>query len=171
MSHPDRGAAMPAPIRSCVAATAATALATLLGSALLAAPASADRTFHTTRYELIPVAGAPLRSGSVIDIHAEGPRIYAQERYHLSGALPSTEYQVVLRIYGDTDCGAKSFIAALPTATLSTNKAGNGNGAVTFRPADAAELAAAQDEYGLVWQVITDDAVAYTTGCQVVALD
>lgn len=162
---------MNAPVRSCVAATAATALATVLGSSLLAAPASADRTFHTTRYELIPVGGAPLRSGSVIDIHAEGPRVYAQERYHLSGALPTTDYQVVLRISGDTDCGATSLIAALETATLSTNKAGNGNGAVTFRPADAAELAAAQDEYGLEWQVLADDQVAYTTGCQIVALD
>lgn len=161
---------MPALTRSCVAASAAT-LATLLGSALLAAPASADRTFHTSRYELTSVVGAPLRSGFVIDIHAEGPRIYAQERYHLSGALPSTEYQVLLNIYGATDCPAESFIAALPTATLSTNRAGNANGSVTFRPADAADLAAAQDEYGLVWQVTAGGEVAYTTGCQIVALD
>ena len=162
---------MRAPTRLSIAATAAATLATLLGCALLAAPASADRTFHTSRYELIPVDGAPLRSGSVIDIHAEGPRIYAQERYHLSGALPSTEYQVVLRIYGETDCGVDSFIAALPTATLSTNRAGNANGSVTFRPADAAALAAAQDEYGLMWQVTADGQVVYTTGCQIVALD
>ena len=159
---------MPAPTRPCVVAAL---VATLVSPALLAAPASADRTFHTTRYELTAVAGAPLRSGFVIDIHAEGPRVYAQERYHLSGALPSTTYQIVLNIYRADDCRATTFIAALPTATLSTNKAGNANGSVTFRPADAADLAAAQDEYGLVWQVVTADEVVYTTGCQVVALD
>lgn len=159
---------MNAPNRLGIAGTAA---ATMLGSALFAAPAAADQTFHTSRYELIPVAGAPLRSGSVIDIHAEGPRIYAQERYHLSGALPSTVYQVVLRIHLAADCGAASFIAALPTATMSTNGAGNARGSVTFRPADAAALAAAQDEYGLVWQVTADDQVVYTTRCQTVALD
>lgn len=163
---------MRAPTRLSIAATAAATLATLLGSTLLAAPASADRTFHTSRYELIPVDGAPLRSGSVIDIHAEGPRIYAQERYHLSGALPSTEYQVVLRIYRDLHCLEGTFVAALPTAKLVTNKAGNANGAVTFAPADAAALAEQQDEYGLVWQVTTaDNQVAYTTGCRIVALD
>lgn len=162
---------MPAPVRTRVAAAAATTLATLIGSTLLAGPASADRTFHTERYELVSTAGAPLRSGSVIDIHAEGPRIYAQERYHLSGALPSTTYQVVLNIFGATNCDAASFVAALPTATLTTNRAGNANGSVTFAPADAAALAAVQDEYGLVWQVIAGGQVAYTTGCQVVALD
>lgn len=162
---------MPAPTRSRVAATAATTLATLLGSALFATPASADRTFHTERYELNSVAGAPLRSGFVIDIHAQGPRIYAQERYHLSGALPSTKYQVLLNIYGATDCREDSRIAALPTATLTTNRAGNANSRVTFRPADAAALAEAQDEYGLVWNVTRDGQVVYTTGCQVVAVD
>ena len=159
------------PTRSCVAATAAATLAALVGPALLAAPASADRTFHTKRFELTSVAGAPLRSGFVIDIHAQGPRIYAQERYHLSGALPSTEYEVLLNIYGATDCSASSLVAALPTASLSTNRAGNGNGSVTFRPAQAAGLAAAQDEYGLVWQVLAGGKINYATGCQVVALD
>ena len=162
---------MPAFTRPCVTTTATATLATLLGSALLAAPASADRTFHTTRYQLTSVAGAPLRSGSVIDIHAEGPRIYAQERYHLSGALPSTEYQVVLRIHAATICTPSSTDLALTTATFTTNPAGNGNASVTFRPADAAGLAEVQDEYGLVWQVIAAGRVAYTTGCQVVALD
>lgn len=52
---------MRTPTRSCIAGTAAATLATLLGSVLLAAPASADRTFHTERYGLTSVAGAPLR--------------------------------------------------------------------------------------------------------------
>ncbi len=162
---------MPAPTRSCVAATAAGTLAMLVGSTLLAAPASADRTFHTTRFELSSVAGAPLRSGFVIDIHAEGPRIYAQERYHLSGALPGTAYEVVLHIFRSLDCQGPQ-VAALPTDSFVTNRAGNGHGSATFRPADAAGLAAQQDEYGLVWNVVVKGgAVAYTTGCQVVALD
>jgi len=160
---------MRAPVRSCIAASAVTTLATLLGSVLVATPASADRTFHTSRYELTSVAGAPLRSGFVIDIHAEGPRIYAQERYLLSGALPSTKYEVVLLIHASTTCRPSITDLALTTATFTTNRAGNGNAGTTFRPEDAAGLV--QDEYGLVWQVTTGGEVVYTTGCQVVALD
>ena len=147
------------------------AAAALLCSALLAPPATADRTFPTAKFDLNAVAGAPLRSGHVIDIHAEGPRVYAQERYHLSGALPGTEYKVVLSIFGDTGCDKGSLIVALTTDTFATNRAGNGHGSATFRPEDAAGLAAQQDEYGLVWDVILDGVVAYSTGCQVVALD
>ena len=43
------------------------------------------------------VADVPLRSGFVVDVHAEGPRIYAQERYLLSGAGPGI-YPVVLQV-------------------------------------------------------------------------
>ena len=162
---------MSALARPRIATVAAGAAAALLCAALLAPSAAADRTFPTTKYELTPVSGAPLRAGHVIDIHAEGPRVYAQERYQLSGALPGAEYQVVLRIFAATDCAAASLVAALPTDTFVTNRAGNGHGSTTFRPADAAGLAALQDEYGLVWDVLTGGEVAYTTGCQVVALD
>ncbi|MGY1618118.1 hypothetical protein ACI797_15365 [Geodermatophilus sp. SYSU D00691] len=148
---------------------AITTVAGVVGSALLAVPASADQTFTTTRYPLFPVGGAPLQQGAVVDIHAEGPQIYAQERYHLSGALPSTEYVVTLNIYLDPSC--TDFVAALETDTLLTNPAGNANGSATFTPADAAPLAQVQSEYGIVWEVSGPTGVAYTTGCQVVPLD
>lgn len=70
-------------------------------SLALAAPASADQAFHTERFPLTPVAGAPLKSGAVIDIHAEGPTVYALERYHLVGAEPGTTYLVTLLVHGD----------------------------------------------------------------------
>lgn len=152
-------------------ALSSSAAAALVCSAVMAPPAAADRTFRTTSYDLTPVAGSPLRSGQVIDVHAEGRRVYAQERYHVVGALRGAEYTVVLSIFADTGCDAKSLVVALPTDTFTTNRAGNGHGSATFRPADAAGLAAAQDTYGLVWNVLTKGEVAYTTGCREVAVD
>lgn len=144
--------------------TAVAALAPLVPFA----PAAADSTFHTTRYPLAPVSGAPLRSGSVIDIHAEGPVVYAHERYHLSGALPSTSYQVVLRIHQHAGC--TGLLAALPTSTVTTNVAGNGNARTTFTPQDAAPVVPLGTVY-VEWVLTRDGQVAYTTGCQAVALD
>jgi hypothetical protein len=37
---------------------------------------------------LVPVAGAPLRSGFVQNIKAEGPHVYAHEIFVLNGAAP-----------------------------------------------------------------------------------
>ena len=66
------------------------AVAALATSLAMAVPASADQTFHTQRIPLSPVADAPLKSGAVIDIHTQGPTIYAQERYVLIGAEADT---------------------------------------------------------------------------------
>ena len=48
--------------------------------------ASADAVYHSEHMELKPVAGAPLRSGFVQNIHANGPKVYARERYVLNGS-------------------------------------------------------------------------------------
>lgn len=146
----------------------------LVGAALPASTASADAVFHTARYELHAVGGAPLSSGFVIDIHTNGPQIYALERYHLMGALPSTTYQVTLLAYASLSC-AGAPLAAIPETTITTDALGNTHGSLTFTPADVAGFRnpSGTATYGLVWVLSPQGqtAPAYTTGCQVVSLD
>ena len=58
---------------------------------------------------------------------------------------------------------------AVPAATFTTNRAGNGHGDVAFTPADAAGLRNAT--HGIIWNVSDSYGIAYATGCQVVTLD
>src|SRR6266542_1717276 len=77
--------------------------------ALLLAPitlALADQDFHTERLPFsLTAEGAAaepphptLRSGHVVDIHANGPQIGALERYVINGARPNSSYDVVLEL-------------------------------------------------------------------------
>ena len=144
------------------------AVAALVASLAMAVPASADQAFHTQRIPLSPVAGAPLQSGAVIDIHTQGPTIFSQERYLLVGAQADTTYQVTLLVYSDPGCTALLF--PIPTATMTTNAAGNAHGKATFSPQDVQGLA--RTTYYLVWQVsVQGGAAAYRTGCIPVVLD
>ena len=104
----------------------------------------------------------------MIDIHTQGPTIYAQERYVLVGAEAETTYQVTLLVYSDPGCTALLF--PIPTATMTTNAAGNAHGKATFYPQDVEGLA--RTTYYIDWQVsVQDGAVAYSTGCIPVVLD
>jgi hypothetical protein len=144
------------------------AVAALVTSLALAVPASADQAFHTQRIPLSAVAGAPLQSGAVIDIHTQGPTIYSQERYLLVGAEAGTTYQVTLLVYSDPGCTALLF--SIPTATMTTNAAGNAQGKATFYPQDVQGLA--RTTYYVDWQVsVQGGGVAYRTGCVPVVLD
>lgn len=146
----------------------------LLGATVPATTASADAVFHSARYELHAVAGAPLASGFVIDIHANGPQIYAQERYHLMGALPNTTYDVSLLAYSSLSCTVGTQVATIPETSMTTNAQGNTHGSLTFTPEAAAGF---RNEggiatYGLTWVISPHgQSAAYTTGCQVVSLD
>jgi hypothetical protein len=155
------------PVRSRSTAVAALTLTAALGSTLAAAPAAADKAFPTTTFPLAPVAGEPLRRGAVIDIHAQGPRVYALERYQLQGARPATTYQVALRLH--TDAGCTQQLARVETAALTTNRAGNATGGWRFVPADVEGLE--PGTYYIVWEVLRGDTVAYRTGCVPVPLD
>jgi len=130
--------------------------------------AQADQTFHTTRYALSSVVDGSAH-GAVIDIHTQGPRIYAQERYVLRDVLPGGTYVMNLYVYSDPDC--TDLVAPVPrTATMTANAAGNAHGAMTFVPAAVEGLP--RTTYHLRWQV-TDSigAVVYQTACVAVALD
>jgi hypothetical protein len=86
---------------------------------------AADQTFHTEQFPLSPVVGAPLHQGFVVVVHANGPKIFAQERYVLVGAAPNTTYQVEISAYPDAACAQPAFLM-IPETTLVTNGAGNG---------------------------------------------
>lgn len=151
----------------CLAAAGA-----LLGATLPASAASADAVFHTQRYELRALAAAPLSSGFVINIHANGPRVYAQERYQLKGALPSTTYQVTLLAYADRGC--TRLLLPIPLTTMTTDARGSTHGSATFTPEAVAPFRSPTGTatYGLVWVIgLAGQDPAYSTGCQVVSLD
>jgi hypothetical protein len=149
---------------------ALTRLALLTSLLLLfsALPAQADQDFHTTRYPLSSVADGSVH-GWVIDIHTQGPRIYAQERYRLQEVDPGRTYVMNLYVYSDPACS--DLVAPVPgTATMTANVSGNAHGAATFVPAAVEGLV--RTTYHLRWQV-TDSggAIAYQTECVAVALD
>jgi hypothetical protein len=133
-------------------------------AATLAAAASADSAYHTERLELRGLNGAP-GGGMVVNIHPNGPVVYAHEIYALSGAVAGT-YQVELHIFPTSvDCSGASVV--LPTATIETNGHGNGTADVKFTPADAAGIR------GLTlsanWTVTGP--ATYVTDCTVITLD
>jgi hypothetical protein len=102
----------------------------------VAAPlATADAVYHSQHIALNPIAGAPLRSGFVENIHADGPQVYAHELYLLDGAEPDTANQVTLLLY-PFDPSCLSGVVPIPTASFQTNPAGDGIGQFIFRPGD-----------------------------------
>jgi hypothetical protein len=144
------------------------AAAVVATAAFAVSPALADQVFHTSHAAVHSVAGAPLQSGFVNDIHSNGAVNSAQEEYHLSGAQPNTTYQVQLVIYPTQDCAGSPFLV-FPTSQLSTNDAGNGNANFKFPagPPNNPPL-----KVGIVWQFLSSTGVpVYATDCVPVAID
>ena len=144
-------------------------LAVLAICSVWVTPAGADPAYHTGHIAFSAVEEAPLRSGFVQNIHANGPHVYAHEIYQLSGAEPKTSYDVVLSIWtANTSCSAGPALQ-IPTAELTTNPAGNGWADVVFTPAAADGLR------GLTvsarWTVWDGTKATYATDCEVVSLD
>jgi hypothetical protein len=146
----------------------AVAAAAAVGASLMAQPAIADATYHSSHIPLVSQSGHPLRSGFVQNIHPNGPVVFAHELYVLNGATPLTTYDVELQLFPlDPSCAGAA--VAVPGASFTTNRAGNGRGDVVFSPADAAGLR--NGTHGVIWNVSDSSGVAYTTGCQVITLD
>jgi hypothetical protein len=139
--------------------------------ALLVAPAGADSAYHTAHIALAPVASAQLRSGFVQNIHANGPTIYAHEIYQLSGAEPNTSYQVVLSIWKSNTACAGSPSLQFPTATVTTDAAGNGLADIVFSPADATAAGIRGLTVGAMWTLWNGTTATYATDCEVISLD
>jgi hypothetical protein len=141
-----------------------TVAAVAVAAAAFTANAGADSAYHTEHLALTGVAGAP-GGGSVVNIHTNGPTIYAHEIYTLRGVVPGT-YQVVLNLFPTSlDCTGAAI--PVPTATITTNAVGNGQGDATFTPEDARELRG--QTFGINWTVTGP--ATYVSGCTVVVLD
>lgn len=150
-----------------------TAAALVVGALTLTSwptAAVADQNSRTQKYPLTAVAGAPDARGWVINVHTNGPVNYGQERYSLAGAAPSTTYEVALEIFGDSACTVVTGLV-FQTATLTTNRAGTGHAKATFLAQDVAPLIPEPTTVYGEWTFSTGGTVAYTTGCQAIALD
>ena len=146
-----------------------TALATIAVACTLVPRAAADDVYHSEHMAFEPVGSAPLRTGFVENVHANGPAIYAQEVYVLNGAAPSTDYEVHLVAYA-FDPGCEGAPTDFGFAPLTTNRAGNGRAKRVFRPSDVpAELRDAT--HGIRWVISTGGATVYETQCTAVTLD
>src|SRR3954465_9871688 len=101
-----------------------TLVAAVLGAMASAGPVAADAVYHTERLELQPVGGAT-GTGMVVNIHPNGPRNFAQERYALRNAEAFAAYTVLLVIDASAlDCDFESLTITMKAA-LVTNAAGN----------------------------------------------
>jgi hypothetical protein len=136
--------------------------ATAVLAAAFVGTAAADRVYHTERLAL---TGDAPGGGMVVNIHPNGPNVYAHEIYTLRHAVPG-EYQVFLNLFPTSlDCTGAT--GALPTATLTTNAAGNGRADVKFTPEDAAAIR--NMTFSIKWTVVGP--ATYVTACTVVTLD
>jgi hypothetical protein len=155
------------------------AIAVALGLALVvpasAAPVLADQSFHTTRLPVAltsdgDAAGHPtLRAGQVVDIHANGPVVFAIENYLLNGAKPMTSYAVVLDFYFGSCDGPLVF--PFPNGvTLTTDAEGNAQGQARLAP-DAVDPAFRDTDWGIVWTFVDGSVAAYKTACADVHID
>jgi hypothetical protein len=145
------------------------AAALVMTAVAVAAPlAAADAVYHSQHIALNPIGGAPIRSGFVENIHADGPQVYAHELYVLNGAEPETTYQVMLLLYPfDPSCASDA--VPIPTASFQTNPAGDGIGQFIFRPGDV-PTALRRATHGIRWEV-TSGSSTYSTVCSSVTLD
>jgi hypothetical protein len=142
-------------------------------SAVSVGTTSADSVYHSERLDLRPVGGAS-GSGMVVNIHPNGPRIYAQERYSLIGAAPNTSFAVWLIV--DASALACDFeeLSVQMKADLRTNPAGNATSPADFAfhpediPACLRGIAAP-----IHWEVTTvcGCTLAYATDWTIVTLD
>ncbi|MDQ3875234.1 MAG: hypothetical protein M3322_06745 [Actinomycetota bacterium] len=146
-----------------------TAAAAALVIAAFAPSAAADAVYHTEHLTLAPVGSAPLRSGFVQNIKAEGPMVYAHELFVLNGAVPNATYTVTRHFFPfDPDCDG-GFAFASVVAVLKTNASGNAQGDVFVR---TDEVAGFEGVHGVSWTVQdTGGTVVYRTGCTAVTLD
>jgi hypothetical protein len=136
--------------------------------ALPVTTANADAVNPSQHIPLHPIGTAPLTTGFVENIHANGPNVYAHEVYIVAGAVPRTSYDVTISVYvQDPACSTTPL--TLHTAMLTTNAGGSGRADVVFSPADADGLRGAS--HGAIWSLSVSGAPIYQTGCTTIVLD
>ena len=145
------------------------AFVSAIAFAVLAPGAAADSVYHTEHLRLRPIGDAPLRSGFVQNIKAQGPTIYAHEVYVLNGAVPDATYTVSNDFYfADPACEGTDVFPTV-TAVMTTNAGGNARADVFFVPADAEGF---EGVHGVTWTVWNSAGkLVYQTTCTAVTLD
>ena len=140
----------------------------LLAVAVMAGPVSADSLYHTERLALEPVAGSS-GGGMVVNIHPNGPNVFARELYSVRGATADQSYQIHLLIYADNLTCAGTPID-LSTAVVETNTHGNGTAAFVLRPGDVPGFLR-DSQFSINWIAEQSGATRYATACTIVTLD
>jgi hypothetical protein len=139
--------------------------------------AQADDSYHTDQLPFLltdagETAGHPeLRSGHVVNIHANGPQVFAIEQYFVNGAMPNTTYQVALtlRVGG---CEEPVAFADVPSSMVSTNVAGNGHAYFIISVEFADAFGLRNVLLGVHWTLYDENGVAaYQTECTEAFLD
>jgi hypothetical protein len=142
-----------------------------VASCLWVSAAGADATYHTAHIALSPIGQAPLRSGFVQNIHANGPNIAAREMYQLNGAEPNTSYQVMASAwFRNTSCSGSPTVR-VQDAVLTTNAAGNGVADHIFTPADVTRFGLHGVTFSAMWTLFDGTTAAYVTDCEVITAD
>jgi hypothetical protein len=105
--------------------------------------ALADQTYHTQRLPVhVEAAGYPLRNGTVVNIHSNGPVIFGKEQWILNGAKPNATFRLAREFQ-------EKFLGVVPPGTpldtgfvMRTDSKGNGNVSVAVSPAEVAPVLA-----------------------------
>ncbi len=142
------------------------AAACVAGAAAIVPAALGDAVYHSEHLALTPVGDAPLRSGFIENIHANGPNVYAHEVYVLNGALSNTSY--VLLHPSDPTCSGAA--VDVPTATFTTGVSGNGRADAVFDVATVDAFGIRHATHGIIW-TISGGGSTYMTTCRAVTLD
>ncbi len=141
----------------------------LLVATLVVPSVAADAVYHTEHMLLLPVGNTTTGSGFVVNMHPNGPQIFAHERYVLTHAQPNTIYVVNLLVYPfDPACSGSPVTGA--STELQTNPAGNGTADLVIRPS-AVPAALRDATHGVAWAVTMKGTVVYQTACTQVTLD
>ena len=139
--------------------------------ALSATSVAADAVYHTDQIAIQSVGGAR-GSGSVINIHPNGPTVFASERYMLRRAEPNATYQVWLVIdAAELDC-AFTDLPILMAAAVTTNAVGNATTpADFFFTPEAVPACLREQSFPIHWEVTLDGQLTHQTEVITVTLD
>ena len=139
--------------------------------ALTATSVAADAVYHTDQIAIQSVGDAS-GSGRVINIHPNGPTVFASERYMLRGAEPDATYQVWLVVdAAELDC-AFTDLPILMAASVTTNAVGNATTPADFyfTPGGVPPCLREQS-FPIHWEVTLDGQLTHQTEVITVTLD
>lgn len=150
--------------------TLAAAVAVAAAALALVPAASADALLHTRHIALAPLGDAPLRSGFVQQVHANGPQVYGVDGVVLNGARPNTQYLAVMFVF-PFDPACSSTPIPFQGIPLTTNPSGNGRGGSGTISPELVPPEVRGFVHGFYWVVFAGGVPAYATGCEPLPAD